>query len=85
MKRFLGSTDGLDEVGNCIEGSVVGNSELYEGLLVLESVGVVNDIVGQLFGIVQFGNIGCEHCLNDLLLHTAPGSQHVESSLHSFA
>lgn len=32
-------------------------------------------------GDVQSGETGCEHCLFGLLLQTAPGSQHKDSSL----
>jgi hypothetical protein len=36
-------------------------------------------------GVAQFGAAGCEHCLYGPLLHTAPGSQQTESSLHASA
>ena len=34
-------------------------------------------------GTVQLGDTGCAHCLYGLLLHTAPGSQHTESSVQA--
>ena len=34
-------------------------------------------------GNAQAGETCCEHCLYGLLLHTAPGSQHTESSVQA--